>query len=572
MALNAEGKRLDVIGEESGLVSDQIENKSQLPSHSSPSNGESILGDQGTPETSNHRKKSHRFASKFPKAMEIVRLDSARSLASPSAKFKRLAEQKDEFSRSVSLAGGGEDNNGRVLSVPFLGKISWQSVASASKKWIRDPLNMALLVWIIGVAVSGAILFMVMTGMLNRSLRKKSQRDAWFEVNNQILNALFTLMCLYQHPKRFYHLALLFRWNREDILKLRSIYCKNGTYKPHEWTHMMVVVLLLHLNCFAQYALCGLNWGYKRSQRPAIGVGLCVSVAIAAPAIAGIYCIVSPLGKEYSYEMDPEAQTVSRVSPLSVKSLEKRYSFALRGDQSIPETNPEWVGGLFDLWDDISVAYLSLFCSFCVFGWNMERLGFGNMYVHIATFILLCLAPFWIFNLAAINIDNEYVREGLGITGILLCVFGLLYGGFWRIQMRKRFNLPANELCCKRPAMTDCMQWLFCCVCSLAQEVRTGNFYEVEEDKFFIKRIEDGSQFPFSPPSPEDGLVPLFRSGPSSPPWEGTALSEMRTSSPNLVQKNSPSMEHTSASEVLHGKFQKVTTMRAPVPDLIKKE
>ncbi|XP_049936254.1 uncharacterized protein LOC116263047 [Nymphaea colorata] len=569
MASNADGKHLDVVQEESEFV---IENKTQIPSHASTSNGEPFLSDQETLDVSNIRKKSHGFALKFPKAMEIVRLDSSRVLASPSAKFKRFAEQRDEFSRSVSFIGGDEDKDGRVLSVPFLGKISWDSVASASNKWIRDPMNMALFVWIIGVAVSGAILFMVMTGMLNHSLRKKSQRDAWFEVNNQILNALFTLMCLYQHPKRFYHLILLCRWNREDILKLRKIYCKNGTYKPHEWAHMMIVVLLLHLNCFAQYALCGLNWGYKRSQRPPIGVGLCVSVAIAAPAIAGIYCIVSPLGKEYLYEMDTEAQTVSQGSPPSVKSLEKKYSFASQGDQSIPVTNPEWTGGLFDLWDDISVAYLSLFCSFCVFGWNMERLGFGNMYVHIATFILLCLAPFWIFNLAAVNIDNEYVREGLGITGILLCVFGLLYGGFWRIQMRKRFNFPSNGFCCGKPAVTDCMQWLFCCVCSLAQEVRTGNFYEIEEDKCCRNHIEDGSQFNFSPVTPEDGLVPLFRSGPSSPLWGGIPLSEMRASSPNLVQKNSPSTAHSSTSDVLHSKFQNDTTMRAPVPNLIEKE
>ncbi|KAF9600267.1 hypothetical protein IFM89_005853 [Coptis chinensis] len=46
------------------------------------------------------------------------------------------------------------------------------------------------------------------------------------------------------------------------------------------------------------------------------------------------------------------------------------------------------------------------------------------MYVHIATFLLFCLAPFWIFNLAAVNIDNEVVREALGLIGVVLCVFG----------------------------------------------------------------------------------------------------------------------------------------------------
>ena len=64
-------------------------------------------------------------------------------------------------------------------------------------EWIRDPMNMALFVRIMCVAISDAILFLVVTGMLNAVLPKKSQRNAWFEVNNQILNALFTFMCMY---------------------------------------------------------------------------------------------------------------------------------------------------------------------------------------------------------------------------------------------------------------------------------------------------------------------------------------------------------------------------------------
>ncbi|KAJ8650836.1 hypothetical protein MRB53_003859 [Persea americana] len=272
---------------------------------------------------------------------------------------------------------------------------------------------------------------------------------------------------------------------------------------------MMVVVILLHLNCFAQYALCGLNWGYKRSQRPAIGVGLCLAVAISAPAIAGLYSILSPLGKEYELEVDQEEQNQSafvdrsQQMHIGLKSLEKRYSFAVREDHRVVESRPTWRGGLFDLWDDISVAYLSLFCGFCVFGWNMERLGL------------------------AINIDNELVREALGVTGIVLCVFGLLYGGFWRIQMRKRFNLPENNFCCGYPSLTDCAQWLCCSMCSLAQEVRTGDFYDVVDDRLYRKQIDDSIQPTLSPLPREDGS-PLFRSGPSSPLWSNTSPSRFR--------------------------------------------
>ncbi|KAF8115196.1 hypothetical protein N665_0029s0041 [Sinapis alba] len=389
-----------------------------------------------------------------------------------------MTEERDEASRSSSSHNFRE----RIR------EIEWASLVKTGKHWLRNPLNMALLLWILVVAVSGAILFMVMTGMLNSVLPKKSQRDVWFEVNNQILNALFTLMCLYQHPKRFYHLVLLCRWKQDDdVKKLRKIYCEKGTYKPDERIHMMVVVLLLHLNCFAQYALCGLNLGYRRSERPPIGVAICVSVAIAAPAVAGLYTILSPLGKEYDPPQGDEENQVQDVSNRKL-SLERKYSFASRD-----ESSPEWRGGVLDIWEDITVSYLSLLCTFCVFGWNMERIGFGNMYVHIATFILFCLAPFFIFNLAAINIDNEMVREGLGYTGIVLCLFGLLYGGFWRIQMRKRFKLPSYNFCCGRPAIADCTLWLFCCWCSLAQEVRTANSYEIVEDKLCKRREEESS-------------------------------------------------------------------------------
>ncbi|XP_019192189.1 PREDICTED: uncharacterized protein LOC109186594 [Ipomoea nil] len=403
----------------------------------------------------------------IPKRLQFLKLGS---LASPPAKFQQIPKEND----GVRI----RDRLNRLFSRKFVWKIC--------REWIRNPLNMALLIWIVCVTISGAILFLVMTGMLNHALPKKSQRDIWFEVNNQIINALFTLMCLYQHPRRLYHFVLLFRWRPADISWLRKVYCKNGTCKPNEWGHMMVVVLLLNLNCFAQYVLCGLNLGYPRSERPALGVGICLSVSIGAPAIAGVYSMISPLGKNHETRLDEEAE------------METTRAIEARG---------EWSGGVFDFWDDISSAYLSLCCTFCVFGWNMERLGLGNMYVHIATFMLFCMAPFWIFTLAAVNLDNESVRAALGVTGILLCVFGLMYGGFWRIQMRKRYNLPPYSSCWGEPSVADCALWLFCCCCSLAQEVRTGNSYE--------KMVDQKHPNFISPLPREDGL---FRSNPMEPP------------------------------------------------------
>ncbi|XP_057509894.1 uncharacterized protein LOC130792352 [Actinidia eriantha] len=540
--------------------------KSHVPLHISTSQ-KGLISDENT----DHSFRDNLAA--LPKRMRFLKFGS---LASPSAKFQRIAEERDQISRSVP-SSGSQVLRERFTRV-FSRKIDWGSLWKMCKEWIRDPMNMALFIWIVVVAVSGAILFLVMTGMLSHALPKKSQRDAWFEVNNQILNALFTLMCLYQHPKRIYHLVLLSRWRQEDISKLRKVYCKHGTYKPHEWAHMMVVVLLLNINCFAQYALCGLNLGYKRSERPPIGVGICISVAIGAPAIAGVYSILSPLGKDYDCELDVEAQgqiTTTEVSQLRRKSLEKRFSFASRDERRIVESRPKWSGGILDFWDDISLAYLSLFCSFCVFGWNMERLGFGNMYVHIATFLLFCMAPFWIFNLAAININNEIVREALGVTGIFLCVFGLLYGGFWRIQMRKRFNLPPYNFCCGKPAVADCALWLFCCWCSLAQEVRTGNLYDIVEDKFYRKQVDECGQLPISPLPREDGDFQL-RSGPSSP--LGNISSPSQTTKANSPSPSRFSKEYFSPDRRLPLVEEESPTtgkdkpMTPPSPSLIQRE
>ncbi|KAM1505547.1 hypothetical protein TB2_001499 [Malus domestica] len=512
---------------------------------------------------------------RFPPDAPLNRV-SFFKFGSASARFKRLAEERDEMSRSVASSGHGFKE--RIHGV-FSKKIDWVSLMKMGKEWIKNPMNMALFAWIVCVAISGAILFLVMTGMLNKAIPKKSERDAWFEVNNQILNALFTLLCLYNHPKRFYHLVLLCRWKPEDISRLRKVYCKNGTYKPHEWAHMMVVVALLHLNCFGQYALCGLNLGYRRAQRPPIGVAICISFAIGAPAFAGIYNIVSPLGKDYDSEVDVEAQvpigTGEGAERSRSKTFERKYSFAFRTDQRVVESKPQWSGGVLDIWDDISIAYVSLFCSFCVFGWNMERLGFGNMYVHIMTFILFCMAPFWIFNLAAVNIDNETVRGALGVTGLVLCLFGLLYGGFWRIQMRKRFNLPSYNFCFGKPALSDCTLWLCCCWCSLAQEVRTGNSYDVVEEKFCRKQQESEGLPLISPLPREDGSLE-FRSGPNSP--LGNSLSPTKNGiggspSPSGLPKgfHSPGRPLSAVKEESHVRG-KDETMTPPAPSLIQRE
>ncbi|CAM6096273.1 unnamed protein product [Calypogeia fissa] len=446
-----------------------------------------------------------------PKSASPVGLDlnplktNLSKFLTPSRTFSRLREEKEELSRLTP----SPPSHGFTLSfnLPLIGEVKPRHLLDLAKEWLRSPKNLALLIWGIAVGISGAILFMVMTGMLNAVLPDKSARNTWFEVSNQIINALFTLMVLYLHPQRCLHFYMLWRWRASDIVNLRDIYCKNGTRKPHEWGHILVVVLLLQLNCIAQYALCGLNWGYRRAERPAIGVAICLCLSLGGAAGAGLYNIVSPLGKDFDDpNLDPEDPEKEVLETLEhefaprtriYRMLERRVSFASRQEGVLVES-PEWKGGIFDVTNEPAVSILSAFCCVCVFGWNMDRLGFGNRFVHIVTFVLICSAPFWIFDLAALNIANRFVRHAIGYTGIALCAFGLFYGGYWRIRMRETFKLPASRFCCGWPGVTDCFQWLFCPVCSLCQEVRTAESYDIKDDRFYSRKSQ---VLPSSPPS-----------------------------------------------------------------------
>ncbi|XP_064966214.1 uncharacterized protein LOC103986200 isoform X2 [Musa acuminata AAA Group] len=290
-------------------------------------------------------------------------------LFSPSRIFRHTVDVREEVSLSVSSPVDSQ----RRFGISFLGSINWSSVSASFKEWIEHPRNAALLIWLICVSVSTAMQGLLLLGLLDEAFPTKASRNHWIEINNQVLNALFTLMSLYQHPSLFHHLVLLCRWRPEDITALRKIYCKDGAYRPHEWVHMLVVLLLLQITCFAQYISCGLYWGYASEARPEFAEIFFFGLGFAAPVLAGAYAVYSPLGRECDAELDEESQGGPNHEQSSVKpSIRLHKLRALVSD-------PKWAGGLFDCSDDITVSFLSCFCTFCVFGWNMERLGFGNM-------------------------------------------------------------------------------------------------------------------------------------------------------------------------------------------------
>eukprot|EP00897_Mesotaenium_endlicherianum_P000454 jgi/Mesen1/10409/ME000081S09801 len=481
--------------------------------------------------------------------------------------FKRRADAAEEVSQSVpddnavaAAAGGAEVEGGggsarlalrRGIDVPLYGRVLWKDLWRDARWWVRQPLNAALLVWVVLVGVSGAILFLVMTGMLNAELPRKSQRNTWFEIQCQILTALFTFMALLLHPGRIRASIALARWRPADVVRMRRLYCKGGRRKPHEWKHMLVVNVCLQLNCIFQYGMAAVTWAYSRADRPAFLVAIFVTGAIGFPAFAGLYNSLSPLNRDYDTDDDDgaggdgeawkeysleEQQRVAKKQSMHARALAFFHrrgaggggvggsaagsvvrsgaggtagTVAAEAEEEVVEEvrDPRWQGGLLtgcccccgniggggggdeerggmesegeSAGTVARVCVLSTLCCFCVHGGTMDRLGFGNRFVHTATFALFVFAPFLIFDLAAINVNDTTTRGVLGAVGIAASALGLLYGGYWRIQMREAYRLPASSCCCGHGKATDCATWLFCPLCALCQEVRTAEHYEI---------------------------------------------------------------------------------------------
>uniref|UniRef100_J3KVI1 Uncharacterized protein n=1 Tax=Oryza brachyantha TaxID=4533 RepID=J3KVI1_ORYBR len=83
-------------------------------------------------------------------------------------------------------------------------------------------------------------------------------------------------------------------------------------------------------------------------------------------------------------------------------------------------------------------------------------------------------------------------------------------------QMRRRFGLPADlwTMCGGRATAADYGKWLCCAPCALAQEVRTANLYDVEENVLYVRDVKGGNGKEEEEVSPKPAaMAPLEREG-----------------------------------------------------------
>ncbi|KAJ6798696.1 uncharacterized protein M6B38_210525 [Iris pallida] len=337
-------------------------------------------------------------------------------------------------------------------------------------RWVRQPVNLMLFLWLIPVVGCLLLMLLLMTGALNGAIDGKERRKKWLEDTNQVANALFTVGCLYTHPEVFYHLLFVVRWRPEDQEQVRSVYCSGRRPDPRDRKHLLVVTILINLTWVGQYIMCVLYWVFNRHNRPGGVLDFWVVITLLAPVAAWLYASKGPLK---SNKTEEEAAQDARAAEES-----SRLRFCSGG---AAVAGPQWDGGPFDCCDDSGVCLSAFLCTFCAFGRNMSRLGFGSRNMHAVTFLIAVVSPLAVFAVTAIKVESGALKAVVVVTGAVLSWVGMLYGGYWRVKMRERFGLPENELCFGRPFLTDYFLWLFCGPCALAQEVRTADNYDVEE-------------------------------------------------------------------------------------------
>jgi hypothetical protein len=174
------------------------------------------------------------------------------------------------------------------------------------------------------VVVSGAILFMVMVGMIRFELEQTKQD--WFEINAQILNACFTITALMNQPQRF----LLFWWTikwyqshgarKRDFARMIEesvpaivLYQTQGSEstigappadqmpdieKPTIATSEITptwkwycILALLNGQCIFQYPITYVQWAWigRATERPAWVIAVFLPLSFLCGAISGVW-------------------------------------------------------------------------------------------------------------------------------------------------------------------------------------------------------------------------------------------------------------------------------------------
>ncbi|CAI5947152.1 unnamed protein product [Closterium sp. NIES-64] len=390
------------------------------------------------------------------------------------------------------ISPGATNKKKRRLKVklPAIKDVPWKGMFLYAMEWMSNPINAASFFWCVLATFAFVIVVMCELGLMKNYIHDHETLEEVKEVSTQILNALFVLMCLIWHPVFMRDVLLLIRWKPKDKWEIRAEYCKDGKRKPNDRTHMAFVVFWLQLTCWATYAFAAVFLVYPMGERPMSLIIVTTVVSFAAPAFAFLHLLLSPLSKDY------DIVRVGEGDGAKVQMFQRSATFMVSHTKV---EDAQWAGSVVPgCCSEPRVACLSCFFPCCMFGYNMERLGFGHRIVHAMMFVIMLIGPVLIFELCADAVHADLSKNVLFYLGVAIAITGLAYGGAWRVKIRETYKLPGSRWWCGSRRLTDICIWVWCCWCALCQEVRTTDQYQVVENSFYRRAgdIESGSGAP----------------------------------------------------------------------------
>ncbi|KAF3776249.1 PLANT CADMIUM RESISTANCE 8 protein [Nymphaea thermarum] len=110
-------------------------------------------------------------------------------------------------------------------------------------------------------------------------------------------------------------------------------------------------------------------------------------------------------------------------------------------------------------------------CPCCTFGKNMRRAGLGSCFLQGAAYLFLSVGALVGYIAFCVTKKHSFLFIAVALT-----ILAALYLGYWRLQIRKQFNIRGSD-----SAVDDCMNHLLCPCCTLCQETRTLEMNNVRD-------------------------------------------------------------------------------------------
>lgn len=247
------------------------------------------------------------------------------------AKEQRQPSSNGEAgSKATTATTKDKQNERRETSHPSSG--CW-SLLDQFIDWFFSGFTPKIItLWILIVIVDGAILFMLLVGMLNQQVTDPERREYWIEFNSQILNALFFMFAITVQPERLYMIFLWF-YNFESCQRYFGLSNARGDFKLDDnnglgdtsstidlssstnsdvssssielsisgtstdsnapvipllsRSKIFKILFLLQAHCAAQYVLSYHMWKYDATTRPALVIEISLVCACFFGSFAG---------------------------------------------------------------------------------------------------------------------------------------------------------------------------------------------------------------------------------------------------------------------------------------------